>query len=80
VALLDGVFLAFNTERIKKSKARFDESFQWHHYDIDFSLTCNYNKLKLGVWPILLYHESPGLRDINDKSWNDSNKKFISKW
>jgi len=80
VALLDGVFLAFNTERIKKSKARFDQSFQWHHYDIDFSLTCNYNKLKLGVWPILIYHESPGLRDLNDKSWNNSNKQFISKW
>jgi len=80
VTLLDGVFLAFNTGKIKKSGARFDKQFLWHHYDIDFSLTCNYNKLKLGVWPILIYHESPGLRDLDDKSWNNSNQKFINKW
>jgi len=80
VALLDGVFLAFEHEKIKKSKARFDEQFVWHHYDVDFSLTCNQNKLKLGTYPILIYHESPGLRNINDAEWNRSNAAFIKKW
>lgn len=80
VALLDGVFLAFEHEKIKKSKARFDEQFIWHHYDVDFSLTCNQNKLKLGVYPIFVYHESPGLKNIDDIEWNRSNQCFISKW
>jgi len=80
VAVLDGVFLAFEIDKIQKSKARFDENFKWHHYDIDFSLTCNKNKLKLGVWPVFVYHESPGLKDINDIEWNRSNEYFRKKW
>jgi hypothetical protein len=80
VAVLDGVFLAFEHEKIKKSAVQFDEQFIWHHYDIDFSLTCNKNKLRLGVYPILVYHESPGLKDLNDEEWNRSNTAFINKW
>lgn len=80
VTVLDGVFLAFETEKLRSSKARFDENFKWHHYDIDFSLTCNKNKLKLGVWPVFVYHESPGLKDINDIEWNKSNEYFRQKW
>lgn len=80
VAVLDGVFLAFEHEKIKNSEARFDEQFMWHHYDIDFSLTCNKNKLKIGVYPILIYHESPGLSSIDNSEWNTSNQAFIKKW
>jgi len=80
VTVLDGVFLAFNPKKIFSSKARFDEKFLWHHYDIDFSLTCNKHKLKLGVWPIIVNHQSPGLRDLNDKGWNESNEYFKKKW
>jgi len=81
VAVLDGVFLAFEIKKLQKNKkARFDENFMWHHYDIDFSLTCNENKIKLGVWPILINHISPGLKDINQAEWNRSNEYFRDKW
>jgi GT2 family glycosyltransferase len=80
VAVLDGVFLAINIRRLRPTKARFDTNFMWHHYDIDFSLTCNRNKLKLGVWPFLINHKSPGLLDINNKEWNRSNEYFKRKW
>lgn len=80
VAVLDGVFLALDAKKIKNSKARFDEQFLWHHYDIDFSLTCNKNKIRLGVWPVLINHQSPGLLNVNDIEWNRSNKAFIEKW
>lgn len=80
VGVLDGVFLMFNSKKIRQSKARFDEMFKWHHYDIDFSLNCVKNKIKLGVWPILIYHQSPGLRDINNKEWLQSNDYFKTKW
>jgi len=80
VTLLDGVFLALDIKKVRGTGARFDERFMWHHYDIDFCLTCNTYKLKLGVWPVLLYHQSPGLRNIDDSHWNESNRKFIEKW
>jgi len=80
VDVLDGVFLMLNPSRIRNTKARFDNKFMWHHYDIDFSLTCRKYNLKLGVWPVLIYHQSPGLRDINDNSWNKSNEYFKQKW
>lgn len=79
VAILDGVFLAMNVKKLIQTNTRFDEQFNFHHYDIDFSLTSNKNKLKLGVWPILINHSSPGLREFH-QGWVDSNQKFINKW
>jgi hypothetical protein len=79
VTLLDGVFLAVNVKKLRETKTNFDNQFLFHHYDIDFSLTCNKNKLKLGVWPFLINHRSPGLRDF-DQNWVQSNEKFINKW
>ena len=79
VAIIDGVFMAINLKKIVDSNIRFDENFKFHHYDIDFSLQCNKSSLKIGVWPILINHQSPGLREF-DNSWNDSNEKFIKKW
>ena len=79
VAVLDGVFLAMKPKKILDAGIKFDEQFTFHHYDIDFSLQCNKNKVKLGVWPILINHNSPGLRDFNNV-WTDSNNKFINKW
>jgi len=79
VAILDGVFLALKTKKIRESGAKFDKQFKFHHYDIDFSLTCNKLKLKLGVWPFLINHQSPGLRDFHE-NWVKSNELFIKKW
>ena len=77
--IIDGVFMALKTDKIYKSKVRFDEQFMFHHYDIDFSLTCNKNGIRIGVWPLLINHQSPGLKDFDSK-WNDSNQKFLNKW
>lgn len=79
VAIIDGVLMAINVHNIIESGARFDEQFMFHHYDIDFSLTCNKKGLRIGVWPILINHQSPGLKEFDDK-WNISNQKFITKW
>jgi len=79
VVIIDGVLMAIKTKKIYNSGIRFDEQFRFHHYDIDFSLTCNTKKAKIGVWPILINHQSPGLKDF-DTTWNESNQKFIDKW
>lgn len=79
VVILDGVFLALNVQKIVESGVKFDKQFKFHHYDIDFGLTCNKNKLKLGVWPFIINHRSPGLSDFH-RNWADSNELFINKW
>jgi hypothetical protein len=79
VAIIDGVFMAINVKKLNGVNCKFDEQFMFHHYDIDFSLTCNVNKLKIGVWPILINHRSPGLRDMDGK-FENSNQYFINKW
>ena len=79
VVILDGVFLAVNVQKLNDSEIKFDEQFKFHHYDIDFSLACNKNQLKLGVWPFIINHRSPGLANFHE-DWVKSNELFINKW
>jgi hypothetical protein len=82
VCVLDGLFLAVNLKKIKKTNWKFNETDcgKFHHYDIASSLDANTAGLKLGVWPILVYHHSPGLRDINDPTFQESQRKFLAKY
>lgn len=79
VAILDGVFLVINIKKLKEANITFDETFLFHHYDMDFCLQCNKKKLKVGVWPFLINHRSPGLANFHDE-WGKSNENFIKKW
>ena len=78
--VLDGLFLAAKVSSLTPD-VRFDENIPAiaHHYDIDFCLTCNHNKLKLTTWPIWAIHRSPGLEQ-QTQEFLDSQKYFIDKW
>lgn len=80
VTLLDGLFLAINLKKVKDTNFKFDNQFDFHLYDLDACLTANNEKLKLGVWPILVYHKSPGLRDLNDRVFQKNQAAFIAKY
>jgi hypothetical protein len=80
ICVLDGLFLAINLKTVEKTEWKFQEEFNRHCYDISASLYANELKLKMGVWPISVYHKSPGLRDINDKIFLDDQQKFLDKW
>ena len=69
VALLDGLFLAFNPKKIFEAGVKFDETCpaKFHFYDLDFSLQCNKAKLKLGTTNIAVTHASPGLRNYTEE-------------
>jgi hypothetical protein len=75
VVALDGLFLAVNVEQILTTGACFNETFNFHHYDIAFAMECQKHKVTMGVMPINVIHY--GLGDsMLTADWEDSNKKF----
>jgi len=81
VILLDGVFLAINTEKILEKGLRFDEKnpANFHFYDLNFSLDANNLKLKLGTYPIWITHKSHGLEQVTE-DWINGQKYFLQKY
>lgn len=80
VAIADGLFLAAHLPSINKTKWKFNENYKFHHYDIASCIDANRMSLKIGVYPIHVIHSSPGLLSIHDKSWSESNKKFLEEY
>jgi hypothetical protein len=75
VLVMDGLFMAVNVHNLIKTVTRFDENFDFHHYDISFCLRANKNKLKIGVTPIRVIHF--GLGDsMNTPEWHKSAETF----
>jgi len=73
--IIDGLFIAVSVKKLLEKNTRFDENFDFHHYDITFCLNANKNKLKLGVYPIKVTHF--GLGDsMNTEEWLTSAQKF----
>lgn len=81
VLLLDGLFLAFNAKKIFNAGIKFDKTCPagFHFYDIDFCLTCNSKKLKLGTTYIDVVHNSPGLKKYTDE-WLSGQAWFMQKF
>jgi GT2 family glycosyltransferase len=77
--VIDGLFIAVNVDILLETGTRFDEDFDFHHYDISFCLQANKNKLKIGVYPIRVVHF--GLGDsMNSPEWVENAKKFKEKY
>lgn len=76
--VLDGLFLAINTEKILESKVKFDEQFKFHFYDLAFCVDAHMAGHTLGTWDIPLTHFSHG--DYNNDEWRESENKFIKKY
>lgn len=75
VLIMDGLFIAVNVSKLVNSGVRFDERFDFHHYDLTLCLRANKNKLKLGVTPIRVVHF--GLGDsMNTPEWQKSSELF----
>jgi hypothetical protein len=81
VLLLDGLFLAFKSKKLFEAGVKFDESnpAKFHFYDIDFCMTCNSKKLKLGTAYIDVVHNSHGLRKYTEE-WKSGQAWFMQKF
>lgn len=75
--LLDGCFIAVNTEKIIQTNVKFDPQFDFHFYDLDFCRTCTKNGLTLGTWPIAVTHSGKG---THGPEWKASKPKYFAKW
>lgn len=78
--IMDGLFLAINSSKFINSQVKFDEQFDFHHYDLDFCLQCNSFNHKMTTWNINVTHSSPGLLDFKSERFNISQQKFLSKY
>lgn len=76
--LLDGLFIAADGRRLLDKGIRFDERFDFHCYDLDFSRTCVKAGLKLGTWPIAVTHKSSG--NFGSKEWQKMLQVYRQKW
>lgn len=81
VLLLDGLFLAFKQKKLFEAGVCFDETnpSKFHFYDLDFCMTCNSKKLKLGTVNIDVVHNSHGLRTYTDE-WLAGQAWFMQKF
>lgn len=75
VVTFDGVFIAVNVKRCLQTNTKFIEDFNFHFYDIAFSLECSKNKLKAGVLPIRVIHYGLGDSMLTPE-WGQTNIKF----
>jgi len=74
--LIDGLFISIDVEKIIKTKARFNEQFAFHHYDLALCLECIKHNVNIGIMPISVIHY--GLGDsMLTQEWQISAKKFI---
>lgn len=78
VKLLDGVLLAGHSEAFHSNKIRFDETFDFHFYDVDICRQIEVKNLRMGTWPIAIIHESGGA--FGSDSWRNGYAKYLAKW
>lgn len=78
--VLDGLFLAVNLKRALEVGWKFNEDYMFHHYDLASCLDGNKLKLKMGTYPIWVTHSSPGLSDIDDPTFVQSQETFYKSY
>jgi GT2 family glycosyltransferase len=76
--LMDGLFLAADSEVLNARGVRFDEQFAFHFYDMDFCRQAEQKGLRMGTWPISVVHESGG--NFNSPGWREGYAKYLEKY
>lgn len=76
--LLDGLFLAADSERLWEANVRFDEQFEFHFYDMDFCRSAELGGLSMGTWPLSVVHESGGA--FGTPMWRESYRRYQAKY
>jgi GT2 family glycosyltransferase len=75
--LMDGVFLAVHSDTLRRSGLRFDDTFKFHFYDMDFCRTAERLGLRMGTIPLSLVHASYGSMG---PAWMEAYETYLRKW
>ena len=75
-AVIDGLFIAVDANRL--GKLRFDERFDFHFYDLSFSLDANRAGLRVGTANVHMTHMSHG--DYRNDGWAGNRDRFVEKY
>jgi len=78
--LLDGLFMAVDLKRVLEVGWRFNENYEFHHYDLSSCIDANKKQLRMGTYPIYVTHNSPGLSDYNDVKYQQSETQFYNEY
>lgn len=78
VKILDGLFLACQSETLINKNLFFDERFDFHFYDLDFCRQAELKDLTCGTWDIASIHQSGG--NFYSEAWNESRSNYFNKW
>jgi hypothetical protein len=78
VKLLDGFLLAVHSTTLLGKQVLFDETFDFHFYDLDFCRTAELRGLRMGTWGISVMHESDGA--FGTPGWQLGYQRYLSKW
>ena len=73
--VIDGLFISCKVKDLVEKELLFDETYNFHFYDIAFCLRAHEKKVTCGVLPIRVVH--CGLGDsMLTPEWNEANEKF----
>jgi hypothetical protein len=78
VKLLDGLMMACRSETLLSKNIFFDETFDFHFYDLDLCRQAELHNLRLGTWSISALHSSDGR--FGTPSWRAAYAKYLAKW
>lgn len=80
VDVVDGLFISVLTKKAEEYDWQFNENYTFHHYDIASCIDATRKGMSIGVGPIWVIHQSPGLRSIHDSTFTASQTKFIEEY
>lgn len=76
--LLDGLFIAVRTRKLRESGIYFDTRFRFHMYDIDFCRQATEAGILMGTWPIHVTHGSGG--NFASDAFKTEARAYLDKW
>lgn len=76
--LIDGLFIAANSEILNRNNVRFDARFAFEFYDMDFCRSAEIGGLTIGTIGLSVYHSSGG--NYDDPNWLVNYRAYINKW
>lgn len=78
VKLLDGLMLAARSSTFIDNDLRFDETFDFHFYDLDICRQAESKSVTMGTCALPVIHESGG--SFGTEGWRRGYEKYLEKW